>query len=193
MKFVLGLTGQTGAGKSSLKVVAEKHDYDVVDCDKIAREVTDRKGPALALLCEAFSESILNPDGTLNRAALAEVAFNSRENTEKLNKTVLPFIVREISERIKLSARSKILLDAPTLFESGMNKICNKTVGVIAKKAIRKERIIARDNLTEEAAERRISAGKSDSFFKENCDFVIENNSSIEEFEKNFENIITKF
>lgn len=190
MKFVLGLTGQTGAGKTTAQQTAEKAGYFVIDCDKVARQATNNGNKALSALVCAFGEEILETDGSLNRKKLALIAFSSKKNTEKLNGVILPFIVKDIKERIKSSEAEKILLDAPTLFESGIDSICDKTVAVLADKEIRKNRIISRDNLSEEQALMRIRAGKEDDFFAQKCDYVIYNNESEENFIKNFEIIL---
>lgn len=189
MKFVLGLTGQTGAGKSSLHNVAEKHGFFVINCDEVAHCVTE-KPEVLSALCRAFSNDILNSNGTLNRSSLAAAAFESEEKTALLNRTVLPFITAEISDLIEKSEKSRVLLDAPTLFESGADSFCNTTVGVIANREVRKKRIIERDGLTAAKAEQRINAGKSDEFFKDKCDYVITNNGEKNEFINNFDNLL---
>ena len=138
MKFVLGLTGQTGAGKSSLHNVAEKHGFDVIDCDAVARYVSERQ-EVLSALCLAFTNDILNSNGTLNRRALAAAAFADKEHTALLNQTILPFITAEIADLIEKSEKSRVLLDAPTLFESGADNLCNITVGVIAEIPVRQK------------------------------------------------------
>ena len=141
-------------------------------------------------LCTAFGNGILFADGTLDRKALAKVAFASKRQTELLNKTILPFIIDEIEDIIGNTESEHILLDAPTLFESGANKICNKTIGVIASKQIRFDRIVKRDNLTDTQAKSRIDAGKPDDFFYENCDYVLTNNGTEDEFINNFKILI---
>ncbi len=189
MKRIIGLTGQTGAGKSTLAPLAEKYGFEVIDCDKVARSVTAQK-EVLNALVKAFSAEILNSDKTLNRAALARKAFASKERTELLNSTVLPFIKQEIICRINKSQKEKILLDAPTLFESGINGVCEKTVGIVADRKIRLKRIMKRDGIEAFAAEARISAGKTEEFFQKNCDFVLCNNQGVEELREQFENIL---
>ena len=84
----------------------------------------------------------------------------------------------------------KALLDAPTLFESGIDKICYKTVAVLSDKEIRLKRILARDNITTEQALLRINAGKNDDFYKEKCDFVIYNNADENTFMDDFLNLL---
>lgn len=190
-KIILGLTGPTGAGKSSLTDVAVNYGFKVIDCDKIARIAVEKNSVGLKALIKAFGEEILNLDGSLNRKELADKAFSSKENTELLNKTLLPFVVKLVYS--KLEGVKKAVLDAPTLFESGINEICTKTIAVLADKDIRLSRIIKRDNISKEAALLRINAGKNDEFYKIKSDFIIYNNGESNTYIKEFEQIIRSF
>lgn len=187
--IIIGLTGPTGAGKSSLKTVAENSGYKVIDCDITARKAVEKGTKGLMALVNAFGEDILFSDGSLNRKALAQKAFSTPEKTELLNKTLLPFITELV---LKECEGDKVLLDAPTLFESGLNEKCTATVGVLADRETRIERIKSRDNISEVEALIRINAGKTDEFYKQNADFVIYNNGETEEFQKEFEVILSK-
>ena len=187
MSIVIGLTGPTGSGKSSASRIAEDFGFQVIDCDKTAREATQKGTEGLKALVSVFGEEILLSDGNLNRKALAALAFKDKLSTDLLNKTILPYIADLV---IKQAAGRNTLLDAPTLFESGINKICNKTVAVLADKDIRLKRIIARDNLTLKEAEIRINAGKDEEFFKENADYVLYNNDDENAFLKRFSDIL---
>ena len=187
MSIIIGVTGPTGSGKSSLWDTARAAGFKVIDCDAVARSATEKGTNGLRALSEAFSDEILNADGSLNRKELARRAFKSREDTELLNKTILPFI----AELVKNQADAeRVLLDAPTLFESGINKICNKTVAILADKDLRLERIMSRDSIDRESALLRISAGKDDGFYKQNADYIIYNNGKIEVFTSQFKQII---
>ncbi len=185
MKFILGLTGQTGAGKSDAAALAAQNGFFVIDCDKTAHRVMNEE-VVKEKLCAVFGNDILSINKTIDRKKLAAKAFSSPNNTELLNKTVLPFIVEEINNLINSSNSRYILLDAPTLFESGADRLCNVTVGIIADASVRYSRIVKRDNLTEEQAKSRISAGKPNDFYKQKCDYIIENNASTTEFVNNF-------
>jgi len=174
--IIIGLTGPTGAGKSSLRNIAEDLGFKVIDCDKIARHVTEKGKPALEELSKAFGDDILFVDGTLNRKELAKKAFSSSERTMLLNETIFPFITKEIKAECD---KEKIILDAPTLFESGINSVCKSTIAVLADKEIRLKRIMARDEIDEETALIRMNAGKTEEFYLENADYVIYNNDDI--------------
>lgn len=191
LKTIIGLTGPTGAGKSSLKLTAEKCGFKVVDCDIIARKAVEKGTDGLKALVEAFGEEILNEDKTLNRKKLAEIAFSSALKTKILNKTIFPFIIRLVEAEIESS--DKIIIDAPTLFESRINEICNKTIAVLADKKVRLARIMKRDGIDENAAIIRMNAGKPDEFYRENADYIIYNNGDLEELKLNFNKIIKEF
>lgn len=187
--IIIGLTGPTGSGKSSAATVAKKLGFKVVDCDSLARVAVEKGTDGLSALVIAFGKDILCSDGTLNRKALAKKAFSSPEKTELLNKTILPYIAELVKQ--ETVAENKVLLDAPTLFESGINTMCDATVAVLANTDIRLKRIMTRDKIEEDAAMLRINAGKNDDFYFKNADYVIYNNSQIQAFTEEFEKIIT--
>lgn len=189
MNIIIGLTGPTGSGKSSASKLCSTLDLRHIDCDRIARQAVEKGTDGLASLVNAFGDNILNSDGTLDRKALARIAFSSKEKTELLNETIFPFIKQLV---LKETEAGKILLDAPTLFESGINEICFKTIAVLSNKKNRLERIIKRDNLTEAEALLRMSAGKSDDFYLENADYIIYNNKTEKEFLGELKNILTQ-
>jgi dephospho-CoA kinase len=108
-------------------------------------------------------------------------------STQLLNETLLPFIKELVLKEIE---GDFVLLDAPTLFESGINEICFKTVAVLSDSQIRLDRIMKRDNITKDAALLRINAGKTDDFYIKNCDFVIYNNEDEQTFNNEFSNLL---
>lgn len=186
---IIGLTGPTGAGKSNLTETAQNLGFKVIDCDKVARKAVEKESEGLKALVKVFGTDILLENGELNRKALARKAFATTEQTETLNKTLFPFITELVEKEFDSDL---ILLDAPTLIESGLNKKCDKVIGVWADPEIRLKRICERDGLSLEDAKIRLNAGKDESFYKENTDILIYNNGEIPEFRKEISEILTE-
>ncbi len=183
---VIGLTGATGAGKGFFgKTASEKYGVVHIDTDKIAREVVMPGEPCLEDIKSFFGDTVINEDGTLNRKKLGEIVFSDAEKLSMLNKITHHYItdrVNQVIEKARNNKEKAVIIDAPLLFESGENELCNVTVGVIAEKSTRKSRIMFRDGISEEMADKRIAAGKDEAFFREKCDYILENNGDEAEF-----------
>jgi len=180
------MTGQTGAGKSTANAAFAEAGYKVYDCDLIVREL-QQTAPVLKLLEENYGPEILLEDGSLNRRMLAAIAFSEPKQTEKLNSIMLPIVKEEIERRIEADVQKGqryFLLDAPTLFESGVDKMCDRKISVLANEAVRLQRIIRRDGLTEEQARTRMNAQQKDAFYTVRSDFTLRNNGTKEELHK---------
>lgn len=175
---IIGLTGLTGAGKSTVAQKLMAYGCYHIDADKVAKDVINTSEKAKTKLKEVFGDDVVNDDGTTNRPVLASRAFADEKSTNMLNSIVHPEITEKIREIIyekKSLGYRGIILDAIALFESGENKLCDFTVAVVAPKDIRLERIMKRDNITEEKALERINAQKDESFFTSQADFVLWN------------------
>ena len=192
MTKVIGLTGQTGAGKSVVRTFLEEKGIPCVDCDLVAREVTAVDSPALMALCEVFSTDILTPEKALDRKKLGSIVFSDKEKLNLLNKTIFPFIIDEIKRKIS-ECEGVVVLDAPTLFESGCDKLCSLKIAIVADQDVRLERIVSRDGISKEDAKKRIDSQLSEEFFRENCDVVVENNGDINLLEKTIEKLVEEF
>ena len=175
---IIGLTGLTGAGKSTVAQKLMAYGCYHIDADKVAREVINNNENVKNKLKERFGADVINADGTTNRPLLASRAFADEQSTLDLNAITHPAVIEEIKSIIKdmeeVGYRG-IIIDAIALFESGLNAICDFNVTVIAPKEIRLERIMKRDNITEEKALERINAQKDESFFTSKADFVLWN------------------
>ena len=182
---VYGLTGQTGAGKSTVADLLRKQGIGVVDCDVVAREVV-QSPTLLDRLAEQFGKDILE-NGVLNRQRLADRAFASKEATQLLDQIMFPPILQEARQqmdRLAAAGHRIILLDAPTLFESGADAQCDAVITVVAKDEIRRKRIMARDGLTKEQAKARMEAQLSREFLEQHSDYLLVNDGTPEQLEE---------
>jgi dephospho-CoA kinase len=179
---IIGLTGQTGAGKSTVSKVFVENGFTLIDADRISREIMAVGQPCLSEVLDYFGQELQNADGSLNRRALARIVFTDRLQLESLNSICHPFITEEIFSRINRLTQEGhrlILLDAPTLFESRAADFCDLIISVIAMPELRCERIIKRDGLSEQEAIERMNSQLTENFFVEHSDYVIRNNTDL--------------
>lgn len=175
-KTLLGLTGKTGAGKSTVSAYLKSKGAYVIDGDVVAREVLVNNEPLLKKLSQNFGEDIFE-DGVLNRKLLAEKAFATPEKTKLLNSIMHPAINEKIQAEANEAFNSfdVVIVDAAAIIESGYADKCDKLIVVTAPEEIRKARIIKRDGISEKDAEIRINGQKDDNFYLSKANYVIKN------------------
>ena len=175
---VYGLTGKTGAGKSTVAEKLEKMGFCVIDGDKIARSITEKGKPAISMLANEFGCDIIEDDGSLNRKLLASRAFKDRESTAKLNAITHPKIKAEFEKELRKAEAegfSFAVIDAAALLESSCKDLCEKIIVVTAPEEIRLSRVLLRDGITKEQALIRINAQFPDEYYNEKADILIRN------------------
>ena len=173
---IVGLTGQTGAGKGYVGEYLKKLNCAVIDTDEIAHNITEKGSDIINELVNAFGNSILDNDGNVIRAKLASIAFSTKENTLKLNSIMHPEIMRIAKEKADFALEegsAAAVIDAPLLFEAGGDKICDTVIAVTAPEDIRLKRITERDSITPEQARMRMSAQHDDEFYISKSDFTV--------------------
>lgn len=181
--FVVGLTGQSGSGKTLVSEYLAGQGIAVVNADLVARSVTADGSDCNKKLRELFPDCV-SEQLVLNRRALADIVFNDKVSLQKLNDTIFPYINAAISEEIKQyeeQGRDAVILDAPTLFEAGADKLCDMIVSVVADESIRMKRIQMRDGLTAKQAAARFSSQNTAEFFRQRSDVMINNNGATDE------------
>ena len=188
--MIVGLTGGTGTGKTLISEYFKDFGFEVIDYDKITREIYLKGSDCLNEIVCAFGEDILTESGELERRKLGAIVFASKEKLDILNKIVYKYILEKTKNKIEEGKEKKLLLDAPTLFEAGLEKECDYVVGVIANKDLRLQRICQRDGLDRESAINRISSQKDNEFYQKNCHYIIENSGNLEELKIKTEKII---
>lgn len=173
--MVIGITGGSGSGKSMISRALSDKGFLVIDADVIAREIVKVGEPALEEIKKAFGEEVILSDGSLNRKKLGNIVFSSKEKLNILNSITHKYITERIKDIINKNPGKDIIIDGAVLKESGISEILDTCVFVFSPKDVRKERIVKRDNLTAEEAEKRINSQKSDEDYRKECDFEVSN------------------
>lgn len=182
---IIGLTGGSGAGKTLVSQSFVTLGAGTVDADAVYRTLCDTCRSMLDGLATAFGP-VLTPDGSLDRPKLASIVFADPDRLRQLNALTFPYIRAASEQRFaELQAQGKpvVLYDAPTLFQTGADALCEDVIGVIASRETRVQRIMARDGLTREAACARIDSQPDEDFYRARCRFVIQNDGSPEELQ----------
>lgn len=181
--LVVGVCGQSGSGKSAIcSRAAHKKGFVHIDCDEVYRQIIERGGECLARLTEAFGREILDAHGRLDRKAVSKIVFADSEKRQLLNKITHAYILKEVKERIKdarLEENIAVIIEAPLLFESGFDRLCDLNVAIVADHSEKTRRIIKRDGITETAALGRLRSQLSDLEIIARCDCVLENNGGV--------------
>ncbi|RXM70424.1 dephospho-CoA kinase [Clostridium tetani] len=185
-KFLkIGLTGGIGSGKSTISKMFKNMGIDVIDADKIAREVLEKYPPILEYIEENFGEQYIDEFGNLNRREFGNHIFSiSKKEREKYENIIIPYIKLEIENQFKLYekiGKRVCLLDAPLLIEQDMQKDLDFTVLSWVNKETQIKRVGIRDNLSEDEILNRIEAQISLDKKRELVDFIIDNSNTIEE------------
>ena len=176
---IIGLTGGSGTGKGTVAARMREMGAGWVDADAVYRDLCAANREMLAALNAAFG-GVTDENGALDRPKLAQIVFSDPKKLAKLNEITIPYIRAASLEAMQAQAdRPIVLYDAPTLFEAGADDLCEKTIGVLADTKIRVQRVMARDGISAEAAHARILAQPNDDFYREKCDYILENNGDL--------------
>lgn len=170
------------------KMLAQKIDAKLINADEIVKLMAKPGNEYYKKQIELFGKNIIF-EGLLNKKKIADIIYNNLDKREKLDKLTFQYVVNEIKNQINQETAKNIIIDAPLLFESGLNNICQFTVGVIAKKEIKVNRICKRDKIDKKTAMLRLNIQKDDSFYRSKVNYIIENNGNINEI--NLEELCT--
>lgn len=190
--MIFGLTGMSGAGKSTVCRRFMNAGFHIIDCDKVARQVVRKGDPCLDELHRLFGDSVITKDGELDRKAMGNIVFNDRDKLRLLNDTIYPYITYQVISELQEIDDKPSVLDAPTLFESGIDYICDAVVSVVCDTEISLERIMARDGISYDAAKSRLSSQHDAEFYVSRSQFCIENNGDVAELEQKTDEIVAQ-
>ena len=191
--MVIGLAGGSGSGKTTVSSLFSKYNVLPVNTDEIYHELTSSQTPCLASIVEEFGRGVLSNEGTLDRRALGAIVFSDPEKMGRLNTISHYYVlcaVRDIIASAKDRGYLGAIVDAPLLFESGFDKECDLIVVVTASRETRIKRIITRDGISANDADKRISSQLSDEFLSSRADFIITNNGSADELTMQVERVV---
>ena len=180
---VIGITGGTGAGKTSALNAIEDLGGRVLDADRVYHELLESSAELRAAI-EAQFGAVFSEDGVLDRQKLGNIVFADKDRLHQLNDIAFRFVCPELQRRMETAPCTLYGIDAISLIEGGLSDLCDRTVAITSPQELRVRRIMARDGIEERYARLRISAQKTDDFYRENCDLELSNTEdSAEAFE----------
>lgn len=184
---IIGITGPTGAGKSTVAKGLAGLGYDTIDADKLYHSMLIPPSECLDAIRGEFGDKIFTPNGELDRRALAAKVFSDTDALERLNATVLPIVIermRAVIRELDQKGCEAVIIDAPTLIESGFAEECDFVLSVSAPENVRIERIMKRDGIDESRARARVCGQKGDDFYRAASDAFLYDEGDAEQLLK---------
>lgn len=185
--MIIGLMGYSGSGKSTFANLLKNLGAYVIDADEIGKNLLKKGSPALKKVIEVFGEEYLLSDGSLNRKKLGDKVFNSEKSLELLNSITFPQIERETEEKIKGSKEKVTVVDCALLCDMKIISLCDEVIFFDIPRDLLIERIIKRDNISEETAKGRLKRQEKD--YKKYATYILEN-KDIEALKKDARNLM---
>lgn len=191
----IGLTGGIGSGKSTVAKILAEQGFPIIDADKIAREIVEPGQPALAELALKFGDGIINEDGSLNRQALANIAFADEESRQALNDITHPRInarTEELFAEAEADGKDAAVWDMPLLIDQGYQDRVDTVIVVDVDAETRVQRLVEHRGLDEDDARRRIASQIDDATRREAAHHIVDNNGELEALEPQVLEIVEK-
>ncbi len=175
---IIGITGPTGAGKTTALHALADLGAAVIDCDGVYHDLTENSAPMLDELRRRFGDGIFDSDGALQRKVLGTIVFGDEGSLADLNAITHRYVNDEVDRRLDQArgeGRPAAAVDAIALLDSDLRDKCHCTVAVTAPDEVRVRRIMARDGIGEEYARLRLAAQKPVEYFEHNSDYTLRN------------------
>ena len=173
-RIIFGLTGCTGAGKTSALKAIQALGGQIIDCDAVYHRMLDENEAMRNAINEKFP-GVFSKECKLDRRKLGEEVFSKKDRLAQLNEIVFRFLVPEVERSVTKLPDGLYAIDAINLLESGLDRLCDRTIAITAPVELRVRRIMARDGISEQYARLRISAQKPDEYYRSKCDCELNN------------------
>ncbi|MGE4384721.1 MAG: dephospho-CoA kinase [Endomicrobiaceae bacterium] len=184
--MIIGLTGSIATGKSQSSKIFKELGCYIIDADKISWLLTTKGSRSLKDIVDNFGTDVLTAQGYLNRKKLADIIFNDKQSKKDLERILHPHIIKKINEIIaKKYECVDIIVDAPLLFEVGLDRICDKIIVIYAEYHLQLNRLIRRDKISKEEAVQRIDLQMPIEDKMKMADVTIDNSSTLADLKKN--------
>ncbi|MBE7045802.1 MAG: dephospho-CoA kinase [Ruminococcaceae bacterium] len=185
--MIIGITGNSGAGKSYVSDIISQYGFKKIDMDKIAHSIYEKRPDCLMEIRENFGDEVFSGE-TLLRKALGEIVFTDKNKLELLNEITHKYIMEEAKKEMN---QENILLDAPVLIDTKFEKLCEKIILVTSDTDTKIKRIMARDNISYEYAMNRIKSQPDETYLSTKCHYIVDNSEG-HDVKKAVEEIIKK-
>lgn len=179
--MILGITGGSGSGKTTLLNLLRQEGALVLDCDAIYHDLLNQSAALNEAIASRFPQAMRA--GSIDRKALAAIVFQDSEALQKLNAITHSAVKAEVLKALEANP-PLAAIDAIALFESGLNQLCHVTVAVTAPMDVRVARLMARDGISHDDALRRIRAQQEPLWYRQRCDYLLENTGTLSDFQK---------
>ncbi len=187
--MIIGLTGGIASGKSTVSKIFRELGAEIIDADIKAKEISERED-VVKEIGNIFGKEVINSEGKIDRLKIKEIVFNNKEKLKKLNDLIHPKVMEEFKKIKENKSKNDIIIfDVPLLFESGMDKMCDKIILVFTDKKIQIKRMLERDGITEELAEKIINSQMSLEEKLNKSQIYLENNGTLEDLREKSETI----
>lgn len=193
---IIGITGGIGSGKSTVSNIIKSKGFPIIDCDEISRNITKNDSLVLREIRNCFGEDIFDERNNLRRKALADIVFANKEKKKQLEKIVTERVINIVKTEIKKysdEGKTTVFIDAPLLFETSLDELCDLCFVITADVDIRIKRVMKRDLMSREEILERIKNQMPDEYKIEKADGVIDNSRTVEELKKNVERLIIEY
>lgn len=187
---VIGITGMSGSGKTTALSFFAEEGAGVIDCDALYHELLEENVEMRAELSAVFPAAVTSEG--IDRRALAAIVFSDEEKLKELNRITHRYVKAAVQERLlrfAMEGKELAAVDAVELISGELAELCSVTVGVIAPRELRCERIMARDGISRERALQRIEAQKDESYYRSQCEHILENSGDSAAFYSALKNI----